>query len=325
MQHDQVMSLRNVDLNLLVTLDALLRERHVTRAAHLQGMSQPAMSGALARLRDMFSDELLVRIGQEYQLTPLARDLVDPLQAGLATLRAVLARQSSFDPQTSTREFKIAASDYTLSVLGPKLLRHFAEVAPSLRLHLRVADAASASKLASGQLDLSIQPHGVVPDMPAEVLFKDSWVCAAWSGNESISDPITLEEWSSLPHACFSFGCGSMVMTDLLLGPLAEVRKRQVVSESFLAIPLILPGTRLIAMLPSQIAELLKSSADIRLVEPPKHIPPFSETMTWSSLCDLDPAHVWLRQQLKLVATHDMPAVCGDVHALRNGSSSLAI
>lgn len=309
----------------MVTLDALLRERHVTRAAQLQGMSQPAMSAALARLRDIFSDELLVRIGQEYQLTPLARDLIAPLQAGLATLKAVLERQNNFDPRTSTREFKIAASDYTLSVLGPKLLRHLAEVAPSVRLHLRVADATSASKLASGQLDLSIQPSGVVADLPAEILFTDSWVCAAWSGNDNISDPMTLEQWSSLPHACFSFGCSSMVMTDLLLGPLAEVRKRLVISESFLAIPLILPGTRMIAMLPSQIAERVKHSADIRLVEPPTHIPALSETMTWNSLCELDPAHVWLRQQLRWVAARDLREVCEGHHASRKGNGSLAI
>ena len=322
------MSLRNVDLNLMVTLDALLRERHVTRAGQLQGMSQPAMSAALARLRDMFSDELLVRIGQEYQLTPLARDLVAPLQAGLATLKTVLERQNSFDPRNSTREFKIAASDYTLSVLGPKLLRHLAEVAPSVRLHLRVADSVSVGKLANGQLDLSIQPSGVVADLPGEVLFKDSWVCAAWSGNESISDPMTLEEWSSLPHACFSFGCGSIVMTDLLLGPLAEARKRLVISESFLTIPLILPRTRMVAMLPSQIAERFKHSAEIRLVAPPMHIPALSETMTWSSLCELDPAHIWLRQQLRLVAAHDLHAVSEDaceLHALRNGNGSLAL
>jgi DNA-binding transcriptional LysR family regulator len=296
------MSLRDVDLNLLVTLEALLRERNVTRAGLVLGASQPAMSAALARLRDMFSDPLLMRVGREYRLTPLARDLLGPLQATLAALEATLERRTTFDPHTSTREFKIAASDYAFSVLGPKLLAHFSEVAPSVRLHLRVADTASARKLASGRLDLSIQPSGVMPNFPSDVLFEDTWVCAVWSGNKAVSDPMTVEEWAALPHACFAFGRTGIVLIDLMLGPLAEIRTRQVLSESFLTLPLILPHTRLMAMLPSRIGALFARTVDIRLVKPPKPIPAFTEAMTWNALYDSDPAHVWLRQQLKLVA-----------------------
>jgi len=302
-ERDRTMSLRDVDLNLLVTLDTLLRERNVTRAANMLGTSQPGMSASLARLRDLFSDELLMRVGREYQLTPLARDIVEPLQAALASLQATLDRRTSFDPSTSTREFSIAASDYAFSVVGPKLLGHLAEAAPSLRLHLRIADAASASKLAAGRLDLSIQPCGAIHHLPSEVLFKDSWVCVVWSGNNHVSDPMTLEEWSSLPHACFTYGRSGIVPIDLLLGPLAEMRTRQVRSESFLALPLILPGTRLVAILPSRIGELFLRSVDLRLVRPPQPIPAFAEAMTWNPACNGDPAHVWLREQVRLVAS----------------------
>jgi DNA-binding transcriptional LysR family regulator len=311
MQKILKMSLRDVDLNLLVTLEALLRERNVTRAGHVLGASQPAMSAALARLRDMFSDQLLMRVGREYRLTPLARDLIGPLQATLASLEATLERRTSFDPRTSTREFKIAASDYAFSVLGPVLLAHFAEVAPGVRLHLRVADAASARKLASGRLDISIQPSGVMPNFPAETLFRDTWVCAVWSGNKNVSDPMTLEEWSALPHACFAFGRTGIVLIDLLLGPLAEMRTRQVLSESFLTLPLILPNTRLMAMLPARIGALYSRNVDIRLVKPPKPVPAFSEAMTWNAQYDNDPAHVWLRQQLKLVADQHLGGGAG--------------
>ena len=300
------MSLRDVDLNLLVTLEALLRERNVTRAAQLLGTSQPAMSASLARLRGMFSDELLLRVGRDYQLTPMARDLLDPLQAALASLKAALDRRTSFDPCSSTREFNIAASDYAFSVLGPKLLGHLAEAAPYVRLHLQLVDSACASKLASGRLDLSIQLCGAMHEFPAEVLFKDSWVCAVWSGNKHVSDPMTLEEWSTLPHACFTFGRSGIVPIDLLLGPLAEMRKRQVLSESFLALPLLLPGTRLVAILPSRIGELFHRSAEVRLIRPPKPIPVFTEAMTWNPACDSDPAQVWLREQVRWVAAKHM-------------------
>jgi LysR family nod box-dependent transcriptional activator len=296
------MSLRDVDLNLLVTLEALLRERNVTRAGHVLGASQPAMSAALARLRDMFGDQLLMRVGREYRLTPLARDLIGPLQATLASLEATLERRTGFDPRTSTREFKIAASDYAFYVLAHPLLEHLNEVAPGVRLHLRVADASTARKLASGRLDLSIQPSGIMPNFAADVLFRDTWVCAVWSGNQDVSDPITVEEWAALPHACFAFGRTGIVLADLMLGPLAEMRTRQVLCESFLALPLLLPNTRLLAMLPSRMASLFARNTDIRLVKPPKPLPAWSEAMSWNTLYDNDPAHSWLRQQLKLVA-----------------------
>jgi DNA-binding transcriptional LysR family regulator len=260
------------------------------------------MSAALARLRDMFGDQLLMRVGREYQLTPLAKDLVGPLQATLASLEATLERRTNFEPRTSTREFKIASSDYVLSILTPPLLAHFNEVAPGIRLHLRVADSASARKLTSGRLDLSIQPSGVIPNFPSEVLFKDKWVCAVWSGNKAVSDPITVEEWAALPHACFAFGKTGVVLADLLLGPLAEMRTRQVLCESFLTMPLMLPNTRLLAMLPARIGSMFSRSAEIRLVQPPKKLPAFSEAMTWNPLYDKDPAHTWLREQVKTVA-----------------------
>ena len=143
-------------------------------------------------------------------------------------------------------------------------------------------------------------------DFPAEVLFKDSWVCVVWSGNTNVSDPMTLEEWSSLPHACFTFGRTGVVPIDLLLGPLAEMRKRQVLSESFLALPLILPGTRLVAVLPSRIGELFHRSVDLRLIRPQKPIPAFTEAMTWNPASDTDPAHVWLREQVRLVSAQHL-------------------
>ena len=300
------MGLRGVDLNLFVTLEALLRERNVTRAGHMLDASQPTMSAALSRLRDIFDDELLMRIGREYRLTPLAHDLLGPLQAALTSLSAMLERRASFDPRSSAIEFNIAASDYAFSVLIPKLLAHFAEVAPSIRLRLRLVDSFSASKLASGELDLAIQPSVLASSFPSEVLFEDKWVCAVWSGNKEVSDPMTLQEWSALPHACVSLGRSSIVLNDLLFGSLADTRERQVVSESFLALPLIVPRTRLVAVLPSRLGEHFTRNPEIRLVRPPKPIVGFSESMSWNACSDSDPAHGWLRQQLKLVAAQHL-------------------
>src|SRR5689334_14098640 len=126
----------SIDLNLLAALDALLAERNVTRAGRRLGLSQPAMSEALARLRRHFGDELLVRVGNRYELTPLAVGLVDRVQAAVAGVERVFSAAPEFDPADSTREFTLLVSDYATSVLGPPLAAAFARSAPHARLRL---------------------------------------------------------------------------------------------------------------------------------------------------------------------------------------------
>lgn len=292
------MSLRGVDLNLLVTLDALLRERNVTRAGRVMGASQPAMSAALARLRDLFDDPLLVRVGREYQLTPLAKDLAGPLQTCLASLQDTIERRPGFDPRTSTREFCIAGADYSMVVLMQPLVERFSEIAPGIRLHLRNADTSVPRRLISGRVDLSIQPAGVLPKLPSQTLFSDSWICAVWRGNHEVSDKLTIEQWSAMPHVCFGFGNTGIVLADLMLGALAPMRTRHVVCESFLTLPMLLNKTRMVALLPSRLGRAIQGLAQIRLVQCPVELPRFVQAMTWSPLHETDPAHVWLREQV---------------------------
>lgn len=298
MQHTSSMSLRGVDLNLLVTLEALLRERNVTQAGRLLGASQPAMSAALARLRDLFSDQLLVRVGREYRLTPLAQELAGPLQTSLAQLQDTLDRRPSFDPRTTQREFCIAASDYSLVVLVQPLMQRLSELAPGARFHLRIADTSLSRQLMTGRVDLSIQPAGALPKLPGQNLFSDSYICAVWKGNRDIGDKLTPEQWSSMPHACYGFGNSGIVLADLMLGSLAQVRTRKVVCESFLTLPLLLNKTRLVALLPARLGKALHGFSDIRWVQCPVELPTFMQAMTWSPLLASDPAHIWLRQQV---------------------------
>jgi DNA-binding transcriptional LysR family regulator len=295
-------SLKDVDLNLLVTLEALLRERNVTRAGRLMGASQPAMSAALARLRDLFDDRLLVRVGREYQPTPFAKDLLGPLQVSLAALSNTLERKAMFDPRTSEREFTIAAVDYTTLVILQPLLAHLQEVAPGIRLHLRNPDTQLPRRLASGRVDLSIQPSGVLPKLPTETLFSDSWVCAVWRDNHEVGDKLTTQQWSSLPHACYGFGSSGIVLADMVLGGLAPIRNRTLVCESFLSLPLMLQKTRLVALLPARMGRILQGVGGVRFVQCPIELPLFREVMTWSPLFERDPAHLWLREQILAIA-----------------------
>jgi LysR family nod box-dependent transcriptional activator len=294
--------LRQVDLNLLVTLDALLRERNVTRAGREVGLSQPAMSTALGRLRQLFDDPLLVRVGREYRLTPLASDLMAPLQAALASLEQTLGGNGAFDPSAAQREFRIAAADYTIAVLLQPLVARLAKIAPGVRVHLRTAGTNVAKQLAAGHIDLSVQPVGSLADFPSQSLFSESWICAVWKGNTEVGEELTREQWSRLSHASFGLGRSGAFLADLQLGPLAVERTRAVIAESFLAVPLLLRNTNMVALLPRRLAELLRASAEIRLMAPPVQLPDFVEAMTWSPLFNADAGHQWLRRELSDVA-----------------------
>ena len=292
-----------MDLNLFVTLDALLRERNVTRAGKKLGSSQPAASAALARLRELFGDPLLVRVGREYRLTPAAKELAVPLRTALALLERTLDRGARFDPASAEREFRIAASDYTLYILMQPLIERLSKIAPKVRLHLRLADMQVPRRLASNEIDLSIQPAGVLPKLPSTHLYTDSWVCAVWRGNQAVGDRLTTEQWTALPHASFGLGRGGVFLGDAMLGSLAGTRHRTVISESFLALPLLLRGTELIAVVPRRLGERLVQAGDLRLVQAPRPLPELAQVMSWSPLHTDDPAHSWLRRVVAEVAS----------------------
>lgn len=263
------------------------------------------MSAALARLRGIFDDPLLVRVGREYRLTPLARELAQPLHVALSSLERTLRRDAAFDPASAEREFRIAASDATLILLLRPLVERLSNIAPGIRLHLRLADSHVPRRLASGEIDLSIQPAGVLTKLPSQDLFSDRWVCAVWRGNTSVGDQITRQQWASLPHASYGVGRSGMFLGDFQFGKLASERSRTLICESFLALPLMLRGTQLVATLPSRLAALLQPAADLRVVGLPFESPVFVETMAWSPLVSQDAGHQWLRAQL-LELAHEL-------------------
>ena len=196
-------ALQNLDLNLLVSLDALLRERSVTRAAAGLGLSQPTLSTALSRLRRHFDDELLTRVGNSYELTPLATDLVERVTGAVGVLERVFAGQPEFDPAVSDREFTVVVSDYAATVLGGPLSELLAAEAPSVCLRFQqmrteTVDAAPESLRA---VDGLLLPHGYLTDLPHQDLYDDQWVCMVGAGNEVVGDTFTLEHLHTLPMA----------------------------------------------------------------------------------------------------------------------------
>jgi DNA-binding transcriptional LysR family regulator len=175
------------DLNLLVALDALLAERSVRRAGNRLNLSQSAMSGALARLRHYFRDELLVPVGRHMALTPVAEGLVEPVRDILLRIRGTLGSKPRFDPSTANRHLSLAVSDYVTEILMADVLRQARREAPHITFELRPVGRRASEDLESGELDFLISPEGYIsPTQPAEALFEDTYTCVAWAGNTSI-------------------------------------------------------------------------------------------------------------------------------------------
>ena len=194
-------NLASLDLNLLVSLDALLQERSVTRAAARMGLSQPALSASLARLRRHFGDELLTRVGNEYRLTSLAVQLRELARLALTGVERVFDAQTEFDPASSTREFSMLISDYGVAVLGDRIAALLAEEAPNARLRF-IANTPSSVDRAEQVLlstDLLVLPHGFVSDLSHRDLYRDEWVCLVSTDNTEVDGELTVEHLRTLP------------------------------------------------------------------------------------------------------------------------------
>ena len=201
------MDLHLFDLNLLVALDALLRECNVTQAGNRLNLSQPAMSGALARLRGHFQDELLVSVGRRMVRTPLGDALVEPVRDILLQVRGTLESRSGFDPATSTRHLKIAASDYVIAILMADALRRVRCEAPHITFDLRPLGPRADEALDNAELDFLIAPASAEFEAHAsEVLFEDTFTCVAWSGNSAVGDTLSPEDYLNLGHVVVNVG-----------------------------------------------------------------------------------------------------------------------
>jgi LysR family nod box-dependent transcriptional activator len=183
------LNLRSVDLNLLVVLDALLNERNVSRAGERIGLSQPAMSAALARLREIFGDPLLVRVGRELALTHNAEELIVPLREALDRIEITLRQKARFDPRVDARTFSISASDYAVFVLLAPFVRAVASEAPNVTIHLLPRSRDATRVLQANQADLVIEPSELIgeSEFPSSPLITDRWLCAVDADNPLIT------------------------------------------------------------------------------------------------------------------------------------------
>jgi DNA-binding transcriptional LysR family regulator len=296
------MNLRQVNLNLLVALHALMTQRNVTRAAEAVGLTQSAMSGELRRLRGLFGDELLVRVGRDYQLTPLAEDLVQPVAEIMASVEQTLAHRLTFDPATDERSFSIGMSDYAMVVLLQPVLQRLDRVAPMITLHIHpLQPDAANTMLKPGGMDLVIAPRREPDTAQCATLFSDRYVCVVRVDHPQVTDHLSLELFEGLPR--LEWGMGSVLVRSTAERHYSRLGGRvRATTESFALAPFLLTNTNLLVVLQERIARAFQQAAAIKVLDPPVALPDLTEAMYWSPVAETDPGNRWLRTLFQEVA-----------------------
>jgi len=292
--------LKQFDLNLLVALDALLTEQSVTRAGARMHLSQSAMSGSLARLRRAFDDDLLVAIGRRMELTPLARELVQPVRDILLQIRGTMTTRARFDAATATRRFSIAASDYVTTILLVELLQRLTAAAPCVTFDLRPVGPAALDDLEGAQLDFLIVPRGFESSQhPTEILFDERYTAVLWRGNTEVGSTLSLAQYLSAGHVVVRVSnAGEPNFDEQVLRRLGYARRIEVSTTSFDLAPQLVVGTNRIATVATRLARAYARFLPLKLMPVPIEMPPMTEMVQWHRAHDLDPAHLWFRGEL---------------------------
>ncbi|MGU4701473.1 LysR family transcriptional regulator [Burkholderia cepacia] len=289
--------IRHLDLNLLKALDALLDERNVTRAAARLGVTQPAMSGMLTRLRDTFDDSLFVRTQRGITPTQRALDLAKPLKQVMTEVNALL-HPPGFDPESADLTLTIAATDYAQSAIAVPVISALKARAPYIRVALVPVEGGDLqTRLERGDIDLAlVTPEMAPPDLHARRLFDEHYVCVMRSEHPATRSKLTLNRFCALDHALVSYYGGSFSgVTDEALAKCGKRRRVSLSVKSFLVLPNILRASDLVAVAP---ARLVINQPGLTLLEPPLKIPGFTKIAVWHERSHRDPAQHWLRELL---------------------------
>jgi DNA-binding transcriptional LysR family regulator len=299
-------NLDRFDLNLLVAFEALMTEGQVTRAAKRLHITQPALSGALARLRTVFGDQLFVKDGKSMRPTLRARELDVPIREALAKVRQAVGRPS-FRPETSAVTVRIATSDDLELTLISKVLKRLRSAAPSMRLSIRRVTGVfelPAQELASGSIDMAIGPFpqnahvpsgssGVIVSAP---LYVDHLVCIAREKHPTIKRTLSQAQFMDASHVVVYYPPGGMGIVDqLLMQRSGQQRKVAMEVPHFVTAAFAVGQTNLVATMNARVAEQLRRPAGVRVLKFPFESPKLSYGLYWHTRQTSDPAHAWLR------------------------------
>jgi LysR family transcriptional regulator, nod-box dependent transcriptional activator len=292
------MHLRGLDMNLLVALDALFKERSITNAATQLRLSQSGMSTALKRLRDFFDDQLLVPIGRNMVLTPLGESLINPVRNIIIQAKALVDHTPGFDPMITERQITVMASDYVGVVFLPQLLRQLQLAAPKVVVDVVSHEDYLHGPLDRGEVDILIVPvQALSPEHPSAPLFEDEYVCIVWEGSHEFDGTLTFEHYMSSHHVITRLGKARTPAFDSwLFQKFDRQRIIDVVTMNFTLVPHYVVGTNRIATVHARMAAIYSKLFPLRIIRTPFDIPPIVEAIQWHKYSDKNPAIVWLRE-----------------------------
>ncbi len=291
------MNLTKVDLNLFIVFDAIYSEANLTRAGQIIGITQPAVSNALSRLRETFNDPLFVRTAQGMVPTPMAQNIIGPVRNALQQLRVSVQESRIFNPLEAKKTYKISMTDLSEAMILPALFVRLRRLAPAVQIESFQAKRRETTKeLAAGRLDFAVDfPINADPQVRHVKLLEDRYVCAMRKAHPLAKEKLSLEEYMSLTHIHISSRRSGLGHVDLALGKLGIQRTIALRSQHYQMASSVLHSTDMAITVPSRFAR----NHDLHAVElPVKGVPPIETHLYWHESTDQDPANRWMREQI---------------------------
>lgn len=290
------MRFKKLDLNLLVALDHMIELRSVSAAADKMFMSQSAMSNALTRLRVYFDDPLLVQVGRRMEVTPRAEAMRPAIRDILVRIEATIDSRPEFVPETSTREFNILLSDYSLRVLMPVVFRMLSAQRSTVKLNLHAQTESPQILLDRGEIDLLLTPRQFLSgEHPSTLLHFERYVTVAWAGGKYGNTVMDREVYEAASHVIMVPTSAAKSLETSLLAEAGVTRRIDVRTFSFATLPHLITGTDRIATIHERIAKLVAPQSELVIYPLPVDLPPMEQMMQWHAYRERDPGLVWLR------------------------------
>lgn len=290
--------LRNLDMNLIHPLHALLEECHVTRAAKRSFLSQSAMSRALERLRDMFGDPLLVRNGRSYQRTARGERVLRELESLMPRLEDMV-RGEKFDPAQSQEVFRVAMSDHASMIVLPALLASLRKAAPHVKLEVSASRADTYTDVAAGRIDTLLCAEEAPPSLESEMLLTLDFVCLVGAALRVRAGRLTLKQYLESEHVLVEIREGQQALVDRALSQLGVKRRVAVTLPFYVPAIFTIAQTDLVLTVSRRLAKIAAPIAGVRVVEAPREIKSFPYFMAWHPRLTNEPAHRWFHEQLR--------------------------
>ena len=300
------MNVRDIDLNLLVFLDALLRERSVTKAALAMDISQPAMSNALRRLRKLLGDPVLVRTASGMQPTDRALKLQRPVRNALAQLETAIAPNRAFEPETAERLFTVLITDYAASVLMPHVVSSLEREAPNIALNILSAGSDAIDQIERGEADFLVNRFGKLPaNFHQHKLWSDRMACLIRKDHPALIEAdgeLTLDAFLAQKHILITQTGVGLSRIDEVLADAGKSRQISVLTRHYQLPRELVANSDMIVALPARIARYQARHLGLAVLDPPVELPAFDIGIAWGALDHHDVAHRWLRERIIAIA-----------------------